>query len=97
MKIFQSNLEELKELKENQLGDDTVEFGITKFYDFTDDEFKKMFTFNPKYLKDSEYEPKSKIYQPEAFVSSQLFYLDSEWLPDFIDKLLNDKNFDFFK
>lgn len=87
---------ELEELKTKNKDKELV-LGVTKFYDMSNEEFNKIYKMDSKFFNPKEYQPKSKIFDPESFVSKQLFGKDSNWLPKFINDLFNDKDFDFFK
>lgn len=93
--VFVINLDKLKTIQENN-DDPYVEFGITKFYDWTDEEFDKVFTLDPKYFKMDE-KPRNKLYDTKNFVSKQLYDQDGSWLNEFMENLINRDDFDFFK
>lgn len=73
--VFKDNLDKLETIKINNL-DPNVEFGVTNFYDLSDDEFKRSHLMDNKFFNTEEVKPKSKIFVPEDFVSNQLFYRD---------------------
>lgn len=52
---------------------------------------------DPKFFSQDKVKPINKIFNVDDFVSKQLFGKDDQWLSQFINGLLNDDNFDFFK